>query len=78
MDQFKGQCHSGTILTKRNNDGPIHCIWLCFIIDNSLVAGMSFCNFGWVFSLAQIFFHYEMGFLSVCRVFSPGYPGHIP
>ena len=33
---------------------------------HSLVAGMSFCNFGWVFSLAQIFSHMRWVFFVVC------------
>ena len=47
MDQFKGQ--RGTILKQLRTNS------LYLAMFHSLVAGMSFCNFGWVFPLAQIF-----------------------
>ena len=62
MDQFKGHSEEKEQLWTNS---------LYLAMFHSLVAGMSFCNFGWVFSLAQIFSHMRWVFFCLCAGFFP-------
>ena len=80
-----GPIRDGHILMTWNSYGSIQrTVWdyseekeqlwtnsLYLAMFHSLVAGMSFCNFGWVFSLAQIFSHMRWVFFVCVQGFFP-------